>query len=152
MNTKEIPDLSLFRHHCPGQIRFNDIDILGHLNNTVYFSLYDTGKAYYMKDVRGPKMDFRRVDTVIANIDCAYIHSIVFGDEIDVYTRCVSIHEKSFVLEQMLVRRPDKLVMSICRTVMVSFDPAAGCSTPLGEDWKTMLQDYEQRPLVVAKQ
>lgn len=151
MKLETIPTLSLFRHHCAVQIRFNDIDILGHLNNTVYFSLYDTGKAYYMKDVRGTKMDFRRVDTVIANVDCAYLHSVVFGEEVDVYTRCVEIHEKSFRLQQMLVRRSDKMVMSVCETVMVSFDPAGGHAIPLDDDWRRMLCQYEGRDLVAQR-
>ena len=27
-----------FRHTLPLQLRFNDIDLLGHVNNSVYFS------------------------------------------------------------------------------------------------------------------
>ena len=27
-----------FRHSIPVQMRFNDIDVLGHINNSVYFS------------------------------------------------------------------------------------------------------------------
>lgn len=37
------------------QIRFNDVDVLGHMNNTVYFTLYDTAKADYFAAVRGEK-------------------------------------------------------------------------------------------------
>ena len=33
-----------FRHTLPLQLRFNDIDLLGHVNNSVYFSFYDLGK------------------------------------------------------------------------------------------------------------
>ena len=29
-----------FRHTLPLQLRFNDIDLLGHVNNSVYFSFY----------------------------------------------------------------------------------------------------------------
>ena len=32
-----------FRHTLPLQLRFNDIDLLGHVNNSVYFSFYDLG-------------------------------------------------------------------------------------------------------------
>ena len=71
MKPESIPSISEFRHKVPVQIRFNDIDILGHLNNTVYFSFYDTGKAYYFKEIRGEKMNWKRVDTVIANVNCA---------------------------------------------------------------------------------
>lgn len=48
----QIPPTDAFRHRIPLQIRFNDIDLLGHVNNTVYFSFYDTGKARYMEAVR----------------------------------------------------------------------------------------------------
>ncbi len=30
-----------FRHTMPVQIRFSDVDQFGHMNNSVYFSLYD---------------------------------------------------------------------------------------------------------------
>ena len=38
-----------FRHTLPLQLRFNDIDLLGHVNNSVYFSFYDLGKARYFE-------------------------------------------------------------------------------------------------------
>ena len=34
-----------FRHVLPIQIRFNDVDKFGHVNNTVYFQFYDTATA-----------------------------------------------------------------------------------------------------------
>ena len=53
MNPNNLPTLDLFHHRTPLQLRFNDVDVLGHVNNTVYFSFYDTGKAIYFSDVRG---------------------------------------------------------------------------------------------------
>ena len=38
-----------FRHTMPVQIRFSDVDQFGHMNNSVYFSLYDFGKDYLYK-------------------------------------------------------------------------------------------------------
>jgi len=57
-----LPPLSAFPHRIPVEIRFNDIDILGHVNNTVYFSFYDTGKAWYFKDIVDWDIDWRKVD------------------------------------------------------------------------------------------
>ena len=34
-----------FHHTLPIQLRFNDVDKFGHVNNTVYFSFYDLGKT-----------------------------------------------------------------------------------------------------------
>ena len=30
-----------FKHSVPVQLRFNDADALGHVNNSVYFTFYD---------------------------------------------------------------------------------------------------------------
>lgn len=42
-----------FKHSVPVQLRFNDADALGHVNNSVYFTFYDLGKTEYFKAVRG---------------------------------------------------------------------------------------------------
>ena len=43
-----------FRHTLPIQLRFNDVDKFGHVNNTVYFSFYDLGKTEYFASVCSP--------------------------------------------------------------------------------------------------
>ena len=40
-----------FHHTLPIQLRFNDVDKFGHVNNTVYFSFYDLGKTDYFASV-----------------------------------------------------------------------------------------------------
>ena len=40
-----------FHHVLPLQIRFNDVDKFGHVNNTVYFQFYDTAKTDYIASV-----------------------------------------------------------------------------------------------------
>ena len=42
----------IFKHTVPLQLRFNDIDALGHVNNSVYFTFYDLGKARYFEEIK----------------------------------------------------------------------------------------------------
>lgn len=141
MDPNSIPDINLFKHSVPAQLRFNDIDILGHLNNTVYFSFYDTGKAYFFDSIMEGGIEWRTVETVIANVDCAYLHPIFFGEEIEVLTRCKEIHEKSFVLQQLMVEKVSGAIKSACETVMVSFDPHRQVSEPIPERWRKALEE-----------
>lgn len=147
IDLNNLPAPDDFRHRCPLQLRFNDVDVLGHVNNTVYFSFYDTGKAHYFTAVRGRRMDWLHVDTVIANVNCAYLSPIVFGEEIEVLTRCEVIHDKSFRLLQMLRDTISGETKSVCETVMVSYDPQTKRSTPLPADWRAQLEAFEGRPL-----
>ena len=52
----------------PAQIRFSDVDQFGHVNNSVYFSLYDLAKTTYFQDVLGMS-EWGDVVVVVANIN-----------------------------------------------------------------------------------
>jgi acyl-CoA thioester hydrolase len=151
MNPELIPNPDLFRHSAPMQIRFNDVDVLGHMNNTVYFTLYDTAKADYFAAVRGEKLDWKHVDIVVANVNCAYIAPIFFGEEIEVLTACSSISEKSFKLIQMIREKNTLEPKSFCETIMVSFNPETQKASEMPEVWKRMLCDFEQKDLIKRK-
>ena len=71
-----------YHHSLPIQIRFNDVDRYGHVNNNSYFAYYDLGKEEYLRNVL--KMDYRNSDVVpvIANINADFILPIFYGDEI----------------------------------------------------------------------
>lgn len=140
MDPHKLPPLSTFDHSIDLQIRFNDIDILGHLNNTVYFSFYDTGKAYFFEHIMGGKIDWKRVESVIANVDCAYISPVYFGEEISVYSRCAGVYDKSFVIQQVIVEKRTGEIKSAAETVMVSYDPEARCSMPVPAQWREALE------------
>lgn len=56
-----------YRHILPIQIRFNDVDKFGHVNNTVYFQFYDTAKTEYFATVC-EDVDWERVAIVVAKI------------------------------------------------------------------------------------
>lgn len=140
MNPNVLPPVEAFTHSEDVQIRFNDIDILGHLNNTVYFSFFDTGKAFFFRHIMNGKIDWKRVETVIANIDCAYIAPVYFGEEIAVLTRCAEIHDKSFKLQQILVEKNTGELKTACETVMVSFDPETKKAVEMPQRWRDALE------------
>lgn len=147
MKPQVFPPLDLFHCSLPLQLRFNDVDVLGHVNNTVYFSFYDTGKAHYFTEVMGRKMDWKHVDTVIANVNCSYIAPIYYGEKIEVLTTCVSISHKSFRLLQMLRETQTGEIKSFCETVMVCYDPSTGQTTAVSDDWRKKLTEFENRDL-----
>ncbi|MDE6577920.1 MAG: acyl-CoA thioesterase [Muribaculaceae bacterium] len=151
MNPNELPSIDIFRHSTPVQLRFNDVDVLGHVNNTIYFTFYDTAKAQYFTDVKGQQVDWKNVDTVIANVNCAYIAPIFFGEQIEVLTTCLSVSEKSFKLLQMIRETKTGVIKSVCETVMVSFDAATQTAKPVPEDWLGLLEKFENKSLKKIK-
>lgn len=147
MNPNELPSPDFFRHAADVQIRFNDVDVLGHVNNTIYFTFYDTAKAHYFTAVKGVQIDWQHVDTVIANVNCAYVAPIFYGEQIEVLTACTSISEKSFKLLQLIREKNTGCVKSVCETVMVAFDPETQTAKELPDDWRSLLEKFEGKKL-----
>ena len=142
MNPHELPSPSIFSSSLPIQVRFSDVDVIGHVNNIVYFAYYDTGKAAFMTELLGRKISWKEVDTVVANVDCAFIAPIFYGENIEVLTTCNFIHDKSFKLLQMLRNSDTGEVKSVCETVMVSFDPHTQKAVPLKDEWSEKLRAH----------
>lgn len=127
------------------RVRFNDIDILGHVNNVVYLSLFDTAKADYLQEAFRGNVNWQRVESVIANINCSFINPAYFGEPLCVYTRCKEIGGKHFVLKQVMINSDTRQIKAICETVMVSYNPDTKTTTPVPTMTRTMFEQYEGR-------
>jgi acyl-CoA thioesterase FadM len=51
IDLNNLPSPADFRHCTPLQLRFNDVDVLGHVNNEMYFAYMDLGKMRYFQDM-----------------------------------------------------------------------------------------------------
>ena len=133
--------------HCvlPVQLRFSDIDTVGHVNNSVYFSLFDVAKSDYFDKVRGEKQDWRNVTIVIANVNCDFLAQTLYEEPVVVKTRCAKIGNKSLVLEQVLVNEATGEVKCRCHTTMVYIEPKTLTPEPLPDYWREALERFEQQ-------
>lgn len=132
-----------FHHIYPLQLRFNDIDSLGHVNNSVYFTFYDLGKSRYFETVKKQSIDWRKADVVIANVNADFLSPIYSYEQIAVETCCIEIGNRSFKLMQRIVNTTTGEIKGVCRTIMVGFDVEAGVSAPISDEWKDAIRQYE---------
>lgn len=136
-----------FYHSIPVQIRFNDIDTLGHVNNSIYFQFFDLGKAQYFNAVKGDAMDWKKVDIVVANVNCSFISPVYFHEPVEVRTQVTKIRTSSFCVRQQLVNIETNEVKCQCDTIMVGYDIENRCSQPITDEWITALNKFEKRDL-----
>ena len=131
-----------YRHVLPLQIRFNDVDKFGHVNNTVYFQFYDTAKTDYIATVcKG--VDWERLAIVVVKIEAEFVSQIKGDDHIAGRTRIVKIGNKSFHLEQDVIDTDTQEVKSRCLSVMVLYDLERQQTIPLPDEWRKVITDYE---------
>ncbi len=134
-----------FKHEIPLQLRFNDIDILGHLNNSVYFNFFDLGKSRYFEAVRGEKLDWRSADVVIASIQANFLAPVFYNEPLSVQTAVTEIGNKSFKMLQRIINTQTGQTKCTCTSIMVGFDIATIQSKEISQDWKEDIMAYEGR-------
>jgi len=134
-----------FNHTTPIQLRFNDFDALGHVNNSVYFSFYDLGKTSYFNDVMPDMSVNKKVGVVIANIQVNFILPVYPQENVAVQTAVTEIGNKSFKLLQQLIDLDTNEVKCICQTVMVGFDAETKTTSIISDKWKKAMTDFESK-------
>ena len=103
----------VFHHTLPIQLRFNDVDKFGHVNNTVYFSFYDLGKTEYFASVC-PGVDWEKTGIVVVHIEADFVKQIFASDHIAVQTAVSEVGTKSFHLLQRVIDTKTNEITCIC--------------------------------------
>lgn len=136
---------SVFNHDVKVQVRFSDVDMLGHVSNTVYQSYYDYGKLKYIDAVLGD-IDWNDLCIVGASIKIDYIKPILMKTKILVKTRTAAIGNKSITFEHCITSRENTdEILSICKAVMVCYAPATKESMPIPDEWREKIEKYESQ-------
>ncbi len=134
-----------FKHTLPIQLRFNDVDSLGHVNNTVYFSFYDLGKTAYFNEIKNSKDSLEDAGLVIANIQVNFLLPVFPNEKIAVQTAVSEIGNKSFKLFQQVIDADTEEIKCVCQTVMVGYNIETKTTESISDAWKQAISDFEGR-------
>jgi acyl-CoA thioester hydrolase len=137
-----------FRFSHPITVRFNDFDLLGHVNNAVYLTFCEAARFAYLTAVAG---DVQQSDLnlILAHISIDYRRPIGWGDAVQIDARTVAVGTKSFTMEYCILGTTGAgtYIAAEARSVQVGYDYAAGRSAPLLPAVVIALEAFEGRPL-----
>lgn len=137
----------VFKSILPIQVRFNDVDIMGHVSNTVYQSYYDSGKVDYFDKVM-PDMDFVNIGVVGASVKIDYLKPIFMRTRILVETRVAVLGNKSLTMEHRLVDECTNEVLSTCMAVLVCYSIKEMVSIPIPERWRNNILAFDEGVII----
>jgi len=131
-------------HTTPIQLRFNDIDQMGHVNNAVIMEFFDLGKSEYFTAVGIPpeQGDFT---VMIVHFDVDFTSQIRFRDKIHVTTRTLKFGTKSLQVEQQIVNCETGTICATCHTVMAGYSRSTQRATPIPEAIKEQIARYDEK-------
>lgn len=136
-----------YRHHVLETVRYDDLDTYRHVNNKVFLSYMEDARVRYYREAGGFTHQSSPVEgLVIAHSSIDYVASILYGDEVHVYTRCARIGTKSYEIHHLIeiTRDGSRRTAAAARAIMVSVDPQTGASRPNTPDVVTAIRAYER--------
>ncbi|MDI3526032.1 MAG: acyl-CoA thioester hydrolase [Tenuifilum sp.] len=137
------PSLHDFKHRSPIQIRFNDIDQLSHVTNSVYQQYFDLGRLNYFTDVFEEQMDWESKGLILASITINYLQPIKMWDKIEVLSRIVEIGNKSLRMEQKILNHSMNSIAAESQCVMVCYSNSLGETIKIPENWQKRIIAFE---------
>lgn len=143
MPAKDLPhiDLKKFPHATPIQIRFVDIDRVGHVNNATVISYFETARVVFLDDVIGKQNDWFGRGLILAHTEVDYLMPVYLDDVVKVYSRVAKVGTKSFDMENVLVKMQDgkELIAAYGTFVIVCMDYTAHKTIEIPPEWRKKL-------------
>ena len=125
-------------HRTDIQVRFNDTDALGHLNNTSYALYAEQGRVEFLRKFRD-----EGVNLILAHISLDFLRQVRFQDTVYVLTRIAKIGRTSVTLAQEIYGNDELAARS--RSVVVMFDYHAQKPVPIADEVRTQLGLYLEK-------
>lgn len=131
-----MPDLS-FETTIP--VRFQDFDMMGHVNNAVYATYLEEARTAYISDALG--ISTADINSVLAHLELDFLAPIQETTEATVAVGVTDVGSKSLTMSYEV--RNNGETAATAETVLVTLDPATGRPTELTDQWLEGIRDQE---------
>jgi acyl-CoA thioester hydrolase len=130
----------------PVEVRFRDMDSMGHVNNAVFLTYFENARIAYWRAVPGIRSR-RNLDYILARVECDFKSPVTVEDELVCHIRVASFGRTSFAFEYLLRDERTRRDVAAGRTVQVMFDYAARKPMALEPALKTAIEEFEGRTI-----
>lgn len=121
------------------QMRFRDIDGMGHVNNAVFLSYTELARThFYMKVAKKERLE--DIDFILAHFDIDFESQSVWGDQIRVAVWPSKIGTSSFALRYEISEARTGRVLARAKSVQVSYDYERKKPKPIPPDFRRLLE------------
>ena len=136
-----LSDLDKYRFRFEIQVRYSDMDMLGHANNAVYLTYLELARLGYFKEVI--RQEWKEVALVLAHASMDYKIPVTPEVIPVVHIRTTRLGNSSLHLENMITNPQGNILFFSSAMVLVAINTKTGRSTPIPESEKQKIIAYE---------
>ena len=131
---------------APIEVRFRDLDPMGHVNNAVYLTYLEVARAHYWRALGQTESSSIRT-YVLARAEIDYRSPVRLGDTLACGVRVESFGRRSFTMRYRLVEKQTGRLIALALTVQARFDYEAGRTRDIEAEAKARVRAFEQRDI-----
>jgi acyl-CoA thioester hydrolase len=149
MNERTIPTIDQFGFSHEVEVRFRDLDGMGHVNNAVFATYFETARIRYMTELG--KVMGKNTDTpagqsfILLDLYCRFVDQVSYGEWLLVHVRISKIGGKSFEIEYLMTSRDDGRTVAYGHTTQVGFDYATSQTAVLPDEFRQAVAFFDPR-------
>lgn len=133
-----------FRYYQPIQVRYNDIDAQGHVNNAKYVTYIEYARFRYLTELGlWDGKSFMDLGLIVADCHVSYLAPIKLNQRIRVGTRVSKIGNKSLVFSSQIEEEDTAKIMATAEIIMVSYDYNTETTIAVPGNWREKISRYE---------
>jgi acyl-CoA thioester hydrolase len=110
-------------------IAWGDMDAFGHVNNTVFFRLFESARMAYLHRI-GFSGAHEAIGPILASTHCKFRRPLVYPDQVQVGARVTELDTDRFTMQYVIVNQKGE-VAGEGGAVVVVYDYEAGAKAPL---------------------
>jgi acyl-CoA thioester hydrolase len=118
----------------PLDVRWRDLDPMGHVNNAVFLTYLERARVEYHRSMSRAALDTRSFRFIIARIEIDYLAPVTLNDQVVCRIGVVEWGAKSFVFRYELAAPGGERVFARARSVQVCYDYQAGRTLAVPDD------------------
>lgn len=138
-------NIDQFNFSQPIQMRWNDLDPLGHLNNSLHVTYFEIARGRFMINAC-PKWDWTKDMFLIGNVNVNFHKEMLLtSTKPIVYVRTSKLGTKSFELEYAVVsdKENETIVHATGTTTQIMFDMKTRSTMEIPDWVRESLSDFE---------
>lgn len=136
--------LADFKIVVPVVVQWGDADMLGHVNNTVYFRWFETSRIQYFREIGlWAKTQVERIGPILASIKCDFLKQVTYPDTVRVGGRVTRIGNSSMTIEHKIYSEAQEAIVAQGESIIVAFDYAKNCTHPVPPPVREAVQRVE---------
>ena len=124
------------------EVRFKDVDMMGHVNNANYLTYFEQGRVAYFRQL------FEKQETqkdlfpfVVAEITIRFVSPAFFDETLVVGVRTAEMGTKSFRMEYEIKEKKSKRLVATGHSVQVMYDYQTKATFPIPESLKEKIRN-----------